>query len=104
MQEIQAEKDRSQELIDKILRRSKVILDGLLRVASSPNGDRLQDIEGKLKDYNEYGCSFILCLDYRLHFLQSPWKNSRSTQDAYIKECHLSNYQPEVKARQPGEI
>ena len=55
VQEIQTAKDRSQELIDKILRRSKVILDGLLRVASSPNRDQLKDIEGKLKDYNEYG-------------------------------------------------
>ena len=47
-------KDRSQELINKILRRSKVILDGLLRVATSPNRDRLRDVEGKLNDYNVY--------------------------------------------------
>jgi hypothetical protein len=47
------EKDRSQELIDKILRRSKVILDGLLRAGSSPNRRRLKGIEGKLKDYNQ---------------------------------------------------
>jgi hypothetical protein len=48
-------KDRSQELIDKILRRSKVILDGLLRVAKSSNMEQLKDIEGRLKDYNKYG-------------------------------------------------
>jgi hypothetical protein len=36
-----------QELIDKILRRAKVILDGLLQVASSPNRDQLKDMEGK---------------------------------------------------------
>ena len=66
------EKDRSQELIDKILRRSKVILDGLLRVVLSPNRDQLKDIEGKLKDYNEYGFQF-----HPLH-LQSPTFPSQS--------------------------
>jgi hypothetical protein len=48
-------KDRSEELIDKILRRSKVILDGLLRVAKSSNMEQLKDVEGRLKDYNTYG-------------------------------------------------
>ena len=48
-------KDRSQELIDKILRRSKVILDGLLRVANSSNIEQLKDIEGRLNDYNKCG-------------------------------------------------
>ena len=54
MQEIQMAKDHSQELINKILRRSRVILDGLLRVTASPNRDRLKDVEGKLNDYNVY--------------------------------------------------
>jgi hypothetical protein len=48
-------KDRSRELIDKILRRSKVILDGLLRIAKLPNVERLKGIEERLKDYNKYG-------------------------------------------------
>jgi hypothetical protein len=48
-------KDRSEELIDKILRRSKVILDGLLRIAKSSNMEQLKDVEGRLKDYNTYG-------------------------------------------------
>ena len=68
-QEIQTAKDRSQELIDKILRRSKVILDGLLRIASLPNRDILKDIERKLKDYNEYGSPFHV--SSLLHFLHS---------------------------------
>jgi hypothetical protein len=62
-QEIQMAKDRSQELIDKILRRSKVILDGLLRVTNSSNMEQLKDIEGRLNDYNKYGaqsCSLYL--------------------------------------------
>jgi hypothetical protein len=54
LQEIQTEKDRSEELINKVLRRSKVILDGLLRVGSSPNRDKLSDMQGKLNDYSEY--------------------------------------------------
>jgi hypothetical protein len=50
-------KDRSEELIDKILRRSKVILDGLLCIAKSSNMDQLpvKDVEERLKDYNKYG-------------------------------------------------
>jgi hypothetical protein len=59
-------KDRSQELIDKILRRSKVILDGLLRIAKSSNTEQLKDIEGRLKDYNKYGaqsCSSFIITD-----------------------------------------
>jgi hypothetical protein len=63
-QEIQMAKDRSQELIDKILRRSKVILDGLLRVANSSNMEQLKDIEGRLNDYNKYGAQS--CSSYSL--------------------------------------
>lgn len=45
--------DRCRELIDKVLRRSKVIMDGLRRVAASPDRDKLMDMEGKLNEYNE---------------------------------------------------
>ena len=75
------------KLIDKMLRRSKVILNGLLRVGSSKEDrDQLRDIEANLRDYNEYGLQLIPRLYYCPPFLQSPWKNSRSAQDACVKE------------------
>ena len=54
-------KDRAKELIDKILRRSKVILDGLFRVAVSPNTDQLKNVEGRLIEYNRYAVQFAPC-------------------------------------------
>jgi len=58
LQKFKRRSDRSQKLIDKVLRRSKVILDALLRVGSSPNRDQLKDIKCKLKDYNVCGLQF----------------------------------------------
>jgi hypothetical protein len=81
------------------------MLDKLLRVGSSPNRDQLRDIEGNLNDYNEYGLKlYSLSLLLPIFPSQSPWKNSRSAQDARIKEHAGSIGQPEVKAGQPGEI
>ena len=79
-QEIQMAKDRSEELIDKILRRSKVILDGLLRVAKSLNTEQLKDVEGKLQDYKKYGAqSYSSCSLSPTCPLQSPRQDFRSS-------------------------
>jgi len=53
-EEIQTAKDRWQELVDKVLSSSTVILDGLLQVTMSPGRDQLQDMEGRLSNYHEY--------------------------------------------------
>ncbi|KAG6844308.1 hypothetical protein H0H87_007878 [Tephrocybe sp. NHM501043] len=49
--EINTAKERSHELINKVLRKSSVILEGLLSVARLPNKGMLTRIEGRLKDY-----------------------------------------------------
>ncbi|KAG6834578.1 hypothetical protein H0H93_008777 [Arthromyces matolae] len=51
--EINTEKERSKELVDKVLDRSKIILEGLLSVANSPQKEILGRVEGKLKDYHK---------------------------------------------------
>ncbi|KAG6834863.1 hypothetical protein H0H93_006841, partial [Arthromyces matolae] len=51
--EINTEKERSKELVDKVLDRSKVILEGLLSVANSPHKEILGRVEGKLMDYHK---------------------------------------------------
>ncbi|KAG6847412.1 hypothetical protein H0H93_008270, partial [Arthromyces matolae] len=51
--EINTEKERSKELVDKVLDRSKVILEGLLSVANSPHKEILGRVEGKLTDYHK---------------------------------------------------
>jgi len=53
LQEINTAKERSHGLIEKVLRRSKLILEGLLPAAKSPHEDRLTRIEGKLTGYRE---------------------------------------------------
>ena len=52
-QQIKTVKERSHELIEKVLRRSNVVLDGLLFVAKSPHKELLSRIEGKLMDYHK---------------------------------------------------
>ncbi|KAG6834923.1 hypothetical protein H0H93_006343 [Arthromyces matolae] len=52
--EINTAKERSRELIEKVLDRSKVILEGLLFVAKSPHKETLTRVEGKLTDYFMY--------------------------------------------------
>ena len=86
-QEIQTEKDQSQAFIDKILRRSKVILDGLLRVASSQNRDQLKDIEGKLKEYNEYGLQLYPLSSLLIFRSVSLAKLSRCSGHTHQKTC-----------------
>ncbi|KAF8235175.1 hypothetical protein L208DRAFT_1543034 [Tricholoma matsutake] len=49
--EIQASKERCHELIDKVLRRSTKILDGLLKVALSPRRNQLMEMKAGLDDY-----------------------------------------------------
>ncbi|KAG6836712.1 hypothetical protein H0H87_004868, partial [Tephrocybe sp. NHM501043] len=49
--ELNTAEERLQELSDKVLRKSSIILEGLLSVARSPNKDTLVRIEGRLKDY-----------------------------------------------------
>ncbi|KAG6914773.1 hypothetical protein DXG01_015434 [Tephrocybe rancida] len=51
--EIKMTKERSLELINKVLQRSKIVLDGLLSVAKSPHKDTLIRIEGQLMDYHK---------------------------------------------------
>ncbi|KAG6914217.1 hypothetical protein DXG01_001712 [Tephrocybe rancida] len=51
--EITTTKERSLELINKVLRRSKIVLDGLLSVAQSLHKDVLLRIEGQLMDYHK---------------------------------------------------
>ncbi|KAG6910190.1 hypothetical protein DXG01_012639, partial [Tephrocybe rancida] len=51
--DINTTKERSLELIDKVLRRSKIVLDGLLSVAQSLHKDVLIRIEGQLMDYHK---------------------------------------------------
>jgi citrate synthase len=53
MQEIEYNKARCQELIDKVLQRSQVVLDGFHRVMSSPRKDHLKEMEGKLTEYKK---------------------------------------------------
>jgi len=53
LQEINTAKEQSDELIEKVLHRSKLILEGLLSAAKSPHEDRLTCIEGKLTGYRE---------------------------------------------------
>ena len=52
-QEINTAKERSHELIEKVLRRSNVILDGLLSLAKSPHKDILARFEERLADYRK---------------------------------------------------
>ncbi|KAG6853594.1 hypothetical protein H0H87_008450, partial [Tephrocybe sp. NHM501043] len=49
--ELNTAEERSHELLNKVLRKSSIILEGLLSVARSPNKDMLVRIEGRLKDY-----------------------------------------------------
>ncbi|KAG6815352.1 hypothetical protein H0H93_010068, partial [Arthromyces matolae] len=51
--EIKTEKERSQELVDKVSDRSKTILEGLISVANSPRQENLGRVEGKLTKYHE---------------------------------------------------
>ncbi|KAG6815280.1 hypothetical protein H0H87_003351 [Tephrocybe sp. NHM501043] len=51
--EIKTTKERSVELINKVLRRSKVVLDGLLSVAMSPRKELLARMELNLIDYHK---------------------------------------------------
>jgi len=53
LQEINTAKERSHELIEKVLSRSNVILDELLFVAKSPHKDILTRIEGRLTGYHK---------------------------------------------------
>ena len=50
---VTSNKDRCHELINKTLRRSKVIFDGLHKIAASPVKDQLKDMESKLIEYKE---------------------------------------------------
>ncbi|KAG6855206.1 hypothetical protein H0H87_006844, partial [Tephrocybe sp. NHM501043] len=51
--EIKTTKERSVELINKVLRRSKVVLDGLLSVAKSSRKELLARMESSLIDYHK---------------------------------------------------
>ncbi|KAG6844099.1 hypothetical protein H0H87_009799 [Tephrocybe sp. NHM501043] len=59
--EINTTEEQLHELIDKVLRRSSVILQGLLSVERSPNKEMLTHIESRLQNYRNI-LSGIFCL------------------------------------------
>ena len=50
-QEIKTNRERCEEVIDKVLRKSRMLYDHLLVIAQSPNRDRLSRFESTLTDY-----------------------------------------------------
>ena len=50
-QEIKTNRERCQEVIDKVLRKSRMLYEHLLVIAQSPNRDRLSRFESTLTDY-----------------------------------------------------
>lgn len=52
-QEIKANRERCQEVIDKVLRKSQMIYERLLEVGRSPNRDKLKRLENTLIDYEK---------------------------------------------------
>jgi hypothetical protein len=95
-------KDRCQELIDKILRRSKVILDGLLQVATSSNQDRLKDVEHKLNEYKE--CVLTRKASLPLFFdltqpSKPPCTNPRVVEETHVERFIRSNHQSILEIR-----
>ena len=64
-QQIKTLKERSHELIGKVLRRSNVVLDGLIFVAKSSHKELLSRIEGWLTDYHRCGLEpFKSCISH----------------------------------------
>ena len=52
-QEIKTNRERCQEVIDKVLRKSQMICERLLEVGRSPNRDKLKRLENTLIDYEK---------------------------------------------------
>ena len=77
-QEIKTNRERCQEVIDKVLRKSRMLYDHLLAIAQSPNRDRLSRFEGTLTDYgrsvsnNEYQVNRFV--DPQLRILDEVYK------------------------------
>lgn len=78
LQEIKTNRERCQEVVDKVLRKSRMLYDHLLAIAQSPNRDRLSRFENTLTDYgrsvsnNEY--QVYRFVDRQLRILDEVYK------------------------------
>ena len=67
-QEIKTNRERCQEVIDKVLRKSRMLYEHLLVIAQSPNRDRLNRFESTLTDYGRS----VLNKEYQVYRFVDP--------------------------------